>query len=102
LTALNRLVFPRVPSLDKGFWSDEKCNGCGICRQVCPCGNIALEGDKPVWQHRCEQCLSCIQWCPREAIQYGKKTPGYTRYRHPQVTLGEMVACRRTGPGERR
>jgi ferredoxin len=92
LTWLNRLAFPRVPAMDKGFWVDSKCIACGICQSVCPCGNIEMQAGKPVWQHRCEQCLACIQWCPQEAIQYGKKTPGYERYRHPEVTLPEMIA----------
>ncbi|MDA8126191.1 MAG: EFR1 family ferrodoxin [Deltaproteobacteria bacterium] len=92
LTALNRLSFSRVPAMDKSFWVDEKCNGCGICKAICPCGNIDLAGGKPLWRHHCEQCLACLQWCPPEAIQFGKKTPGFERYRHPEVKLPEMLA----------
>jgi len=91
-TGLNRLSFSHVPGLDRGFRVDEKCNACGICGTICPCGNIDLVEGRPVWRHRCEQCLACIQWCPAEAIQYGKKTVGYERYRHPEVTLREMLA----------
>jgi ferredoxin len=93
-TWLNRLAFPHVPSMDKSFWVDEKCNFCGVCKAVCPCGNIELEAGKPVWSHRCEQCLACIQWCPPEAIQFGKKTPRYARYRHPEVRLADMTVAR--------
>jgi ferredoxin len=97
-TCLNRLAFPHVPSMDKSFWVDEKCNFCGVCKAVCPCGNIELQAGKPVWSHRCEQCLACIQWCPPEAIQYGKKTPRYERYRHPEVKLSDMTVVRREVP----
>ena len=93
-TALNRLAFSHVPAMDKGFWVDAKCNACGICKTVCPCGNIELAAGKPVWRHHCEQCLACIQWCPQEAIQLGKKTSGYKRYHHPEVKLSEMVVAR--------
>ena len=86
-----RLSFSRVPLMDKSFWVDGKCNACGICKAICPCGNIVLEADRPVWLHHCEQCLACIQWCPREAIQFGKKTPRYERYHHPEVTLQDMM-----------
>ena len=85
------MSFKRVPDMDKSFWTDEKCNSCGICAKVCPAGNIALDGGRPAWLHRCEQCLACIQWCPREAIQFGKKTPAYPRYHHPAVTLKDMT-----------
>jgi ferredoxin len=93
-TWLNRLAFPHVPSMDKSFRADEKCNFCGICKTVCPCGNIKLQAGRPVWLHHCEQCLACIQWCPPEAIQFGKKTPRYERYHHPEVTLSDMTALR--------
>jgi ferredoxin len=88
---LYRLSFPRVPGMDKSFWVDEKCNACGICKAICPCGNVALAADKPVWLHHCEQCLACIQWCPQEAIQFGKKTIRYERYHHPDVSLQDMM-----------
>jgi ferredoxin len=91
-TRLYRLSFPHVPGMDKSFWVDEKCNACGICEKVCPAGNIRMGGEKPAWSGRCEQCLACIQWCPREAIQYGKKTPKYERYHHPDVALRDMLA----------
>jgi ferredoxin len=89
---LYKLAFPYVPTMDKSFWVDEKCNACHICAQICPCGNIEMKIDRPVWRHHCEQCLACIQWCPREAIQFGKKTPNYERYHHPDVKLKEMLA----------
>jgi ferredoxin len=90
-SALYRISFTHVSEMDKSFWVDEKCNSCGICAKVCPADNITISEGKPVWNHRCEQCLACIQWCPQEAIQYGKKTPGYRRYHHPGVTVKDMV-----------
>ncbi len=88
---LYKLNFPQVPKMDKKFWVDEKCNGCAICEKICPAKNIVMNAGKPVWQHRCEQCLACIQWCPKEAIQYGKNPPGYARYHHPEVKLADML-----------
>ena len=91
-TRINKMTFPRISAMDKSFWSDTKCNACGICRRVCPSSNINLSAEgKPVWQHRCEQCLACLQWCPRESIQFGKRTPRYERYHHPDVKLREMI-----------
>jgi ferredoxin len=90
-TAIYKMTYNMVPKMDKDFWVDEKCNGCGTCANICPVGNIIIEAKKPTWQHRCEQCLACIQWCPKEAIQYGKKTPAYERYHHPEVKLKDMI-----------
>jgi ferredoxin len=91
-TAIYKMICKQIHKMDKDFWSDDKCNACGICVKVCPAKNIELQKDKPVWQHNCEQCLACIQWCPQESIQYGKKTTGYKRYRHPEVQLKDMFS----------
>ncbi len=93
-TLIHRVSFNKVPGMDRNFWVDEKCNECGVCAGVCPSGNITISGGKPSWNHRCEQCLACIQWCPKEAIQYGKKTPQYERYHHPKVTLKDVLKSR--------
>lgn len=76
---------------DKNFWITEACNGCGTCEKVCPVNNIELVDKKPVWLHNCENCFACLQWCPQEAIQFGKNTVGRKRYRNPHVTLRDMV-----------
>ena len=55
------------------------------------CHNIEMVNERPAWLHRCEQCFACLQWCPQEAIQYGKKTVKYPRYHHPEVTLKDML-----------
>lgn len=88
-----RKSFPNVGKMDKAFFADEKCTACGICAKICPAQNILVAGNKPVWQHNCEQCFACLQWCPEEAIQYGKNTKTKKRYHHPGVALKDMLAC---------
>jgi ferredoxin len=90
-TAIYKMTFKQVHKMDKDFWCDDKCNSCGICLKVCPAKNIILKSGKPAWQHGCEQCLACIHWCPQESIQYGKKTPAYERYHHPEIKLKDMM-----------
>jgi ferredoxin len=98
-TAIYKMSFPRVPRMDRGFWVDGKCNACGICAKVCPAGNISMSEGRPVWNHRCDQCFACLQWCPQEAVQYGKKTPEYERYHHPEILLRDILRERsRQGP----
>lgn len=90
-SAMYKLSLPRVPAMDKKFWVDDKCNECGICATVCPANNVTMVNDRPHWHQRCEQCLACLQWCPTKAIQYGKKTPQYERYHHPEVKLKDII-----------
>jgi ferredoxin/flavodoxin len=79
------------PDIDRYFRADEKCNGCGVCAHVCPVTNIEIVDERPVWQHRCEKCLSCIQWCPRESIQFKDVTLKRKRYHHPDVKLKDIL-----------
>lgn len=90
-TLIYHISFSHVPKMDQKFWVDDKCNSCEICCKVCPAANITMCEGKPVWNHRCDQCFACLQWCPQEAIQYGKKTPKYERYHHPEVLLKDML-----------
>lgn len=89
-SAIYKMTFNQVSAMDKSFWADEKCNGCGICQRVCPASNIKING-KPEWLHQCEQCFACLQWCPTQAIQFGKKTAKYERYHHPEITVQDMI-----------
>ncbi|MDD5258391.1 MAG: EFR1 family ferrodoxin [bacterium] len=82
----------KIPEGDKAFWVDEKCNSCGVCEKVCPVKNIKMSDGKPVWLHHCEQCVGCLQWCPQEAIQAGKKTAVRKRYHHPDITEQDMIS----------
>lgn len=88
-----RKSLPKVTGMDKAFFSDEKCTACGVCAKLCPAQNILIIERKPVWQHRCEQCFACLQWCPEEAIQYGKNTKKRRRYHHPEIGLKDMFSC---------
>jgi MinD superfamily P-loop ATPase len=74
----------------KAFYTDNKCNSCGICMKVCPVENITISNGKPLWGDHCEMCLACMQWCPNEAIQFGEKSKEWGRYRNPCVDLKEM------------
>jgi ferredoxin len=77
---------------DKSFTVDNKCNGCGICKRICPANDIDIIDKKPVWRNRCESCLACVNWCPQNAINGSivsvNKTP--TGYHHPGVKLSNM------------
>lgn len=91
LTQAYKMATPHLGKMDKSFWVDERCNGCGICARVCPAKNIEIAAGKPRWLHRCEQCFACLQWCPQLALQSGKRTARYPRYHHPEVKLAEVI-----------
>ena len=92
LSLIYRQSYPYVQKMDKSFWADEKCTSCAICEKICPAKNILIADGKPIWQHRCEQCFACLQWCPEESIQYGKNTSKKKRYHHPEIKLSDMLA----------
>lgn len=56
------------------------CVSCGKCVNKCPLNNIKLNDGKPIWGKNCTHCMACICYCPVEAIEYGKKSKGKSRY----------------------
>ena len=79
-----------IPLTDKSIFVDDKCNGCGICEKVCPVTNIQIIKKKPVWQHHCEMCMACVEWCPIKAIHHWNIVEG-RKYHHPEISLSEML-----------
>ena len=73
------------------FYTDEKCNQCGICSKICPQENIKLTENTISWGKNCLQCLACLHWCPKESIQIKGKTEDKRRYSHPKIKLNEMI-----------
>jgi len=88
---LNKIFRDNVCENDKFFYADENCTSCGICEQVCPVSNIILIDGKPQWQHKCQQCLACISYCPEKSIQYGDKTLEKGRYHHPEIIVKDLI-----------
>lgn len=91
--ANQRYLYRNIAQWDEKFGATEKCTGCGICTRVCPVTNIKMEGKRPIWQHHCERCLACLQWCPHEAIEYGNNTVGRKRYHHPDVAAKDIMGA---------
>ena len=62
------------------FTASSACIGCGQCVKRCPMNNVTLKDGKPFWGRNCTHCMACICYCPKEAIEYGKKSVGQPRY----------------------
>lgn len=84
------------------FYSDETCNGCGICEKVCLSGRIEVADKKPRWNRavKCYACFACINYCPRRAIQVESRFPIQSattvngRYHHKSITYKEIARQR--------
>jgi len=76
---LNKGFRDNVCENDKFFYADDNCNSI-------------LVGGKPQWQHKCQQCLACISYCPEQSIQYGDKTLEKGRYHHPDITVKDLIS----------
>lgn len=78
-------LYKNIKELDKEFFFESQCSGCGLCQKICPVGNIKLTNNRPEWLHHCEHCMACIHRCPKKAIQYGTKTKKRRRYYNTNI-----------------
>lgn len=83
-------IMQTINTRDTEFWVNKNCNSCRLCEKVCSIKNIEFN-TKPIWQHKCERCTACIQFCPKEAIQWGNRTASRERYRNPNVSIKELT-----------
>ncbi len=78
-------IFKKYGARTEPFWVQNTCDGCGICKEVCPIDAIEIKSDRhPIWvKDNCTLCLRCLHRCPKYAIEYGKKTQNRKRYYNP-------------------
>ena len=94
LYAMASKRFAKHPELNNGeaIIMTNQCAGCKICEQVCPIGNIkVIDGKAKRLNKTCEFCLACVHHCPFTAIHLITDKNPDARYRHPQVSLKEIV-----------
>jgi ferredoxin len=88
-----RSLIEFVPGMDQFYSISEDCTKCGICEKVCPVNNIGLDEEgHPYFNHHCEQCVACIQFCPKKAINYKDKTQNRKRYTHPAIKYMDLAS----------
>lgn len=63
----------------KVAWIDpQKCEGCGLCEQVCRFDAIAVQEDKyQVDPIACDGCAACVHQCPTSAIRMEPQLAGH-------------------------
>ena len=88
--AVNPIFYKGIVRAD-AFTVSDACIGCGKCAQLCPLNNIRLDKDKPVWGSNCTHCMACICYCPKEAIEYGKRSVGKPRYHFEALGVAESI-----------
>lgn len=54
-------------------------------KKIAQAQSIRFIDEKPVWSSTCEQCMRCVNFCPKESIyqSYGGDTKGKNRYIEP-------------------
>jgi formate hydrogenlyase subunit 6/NADH:ubiquinone oxidoreductase subunit I len=57
-----------ISNLWRDYRTDEACDSCGLCEKICPTNSIRIVNKKPEWLKTCEQCMRCVNYCPKQAI----------------------------------
>jgi len=71
------------------YYADGDCNKCGVCISLCPVNNITVS-DSVKFGKKCVACTACVHNCPQNAIRI-KRERSKLRWRHPDITLNELI-----------
>jgi ferredoxin len=74
----------------KHYRVSDACNGCGICELLCPVSCIVMRDNRPQFSKKCEHCQGCLNWCPQQAIHFGRLNSDTPRYHHPEISLFDI------------
>lgn len=96
LLRVSRFMFQKTRyfGLQKSYYADDKCTGCGTCEKICLSNKIQLVNKKPTWNDNiaCTYCFACISYCPSIAIQARRKrTKNKGRYHHPLIKVNDIA-----------
>lgn len=95
LAGIRSIVQPHfvneLPTKDKHFNVSDECVSCGLCEKICIAKNISMVDGSPTFQHHCAQCMACIAYCPKGAINYKNITQKRTKYHHPDVIAVDLI-----------
>lgn len=80
--------------------AEERCTGCGRCKDACPVWAIDISGKAGIDQLSCIPCGVCMESCPEQAIAYGSKKPGRERRLQAVPPYALTAAAERTAPYE--
>lgn len=69
----------------------DRCTQCLTCADVCPHLNFSVVNEELKIQGECEYCLACVQNCPEKALTLQRERNPEARYRHPKITLEEII-----------
>ena len=87
----HNICIKKASLTDMGYQISSSCISCGKCQMICPAQNIEIIKGSPSFQHRCQQCMACIQLCPQNAINYKNKTQKRQRYHNPNITIQDLI-----------
>ncbi|MDO5527448.1 MAG: EFR1 family ferrodoxin [Prevotella sp.] len=52
--------------------ADERCTGCGTCRELCPADAIPADNLRSVNKEACISCMRCLSVCPTKVRNIGQ------------------------------
>lgn len=66
-----------ITKIGEAAYDINVCNQCGSCIQICPVQAIyrAKNGSILINKDKCVGCLACVGFCPIDAMRYDNTTP---------------------------
>ncbi|HEX2944951.1 MAG TPA: EFR1 family ferrodoxin [Clostridia bacterium] len=70
-----------------------RCINCGLCQTICPVDNITCKEGEVCMGKQCKWCFACINYCPNQAISFGRIHPlKETQYHFPGISAIDIAS----------
>jgi len=86
-----RLGIKDIFSTAAEYYVTDACVRCGTCEKICSVRNIKVSEESVVFGDNCQQCMACIQWCPKRAVAHPNVPKDRKRYRHHKIKVDDML-----------
>lgn len=68
------LIYAKT-SMAKIMFANNRCVSCGMCSKMCPNHAIEMKNflgkKRPFWTYHCENCMRCMGYCKKNAVEAG-------------------------------
>lgn len=83
-------------SMAKIMFANSRCVSCGMCSKICPNHAIDMKNflgtRRPFWTCHCENCMRCMGYCKKKAVEAGHSLAIMQYYFITTLVMAKLIS----------